>query len=363
MRLRDIMLRPPQLIGLDIGTTAVKAVRIRRKASRVTVTALAHAEIYSSDSKDEPVPARDVTIAWAISQCLSQISRQNASVACGLSGQAVTVHAFDFPSLSPRELDSAVELEAAQVCPFDIGASAVAYHVISRETPSRWSRSSKPPRTVGIFAAAEKDAIRRLQRLCKTAQARCALVDVEGLALLNCLDACGALGDREMAMVLNVGSSRSNLAILSADGRPFVRDIGYAFEGIVSHLCEKTGAQRKAVLGALGGTDASQISVEDLRPGLHEACSILADRVIETVRYHGTKQGSPPPDKTFLCGGLALMKPVMETLSSLLPMRVELWNPLTVLPCARRVRKSGMMEQGSAFALALGLATRSRRDV
>lgn len=349
----------PQLIGLDIGTTAVKAARIRRKGTRTIVAAVAQVPIEATEGQNG---SRDEQTVAAVRQCLKRLGGRTQGATCGLSGPEVIVRLFNFPALEGHQLASAIELEAAQVCPFDVSRGAVSYHILSGRMPGRWSRRSKPQRTTGVFAATTNDAVGRRRDLCRQAGTRCMLLDVEGLALLNCLEACGAI-DAGAAMVLNVGSQYTNLAILSENGQPFVRDIAYAAESVVDAVCRGVGAPRSAVIGALQGDEASEASLDDLRPGLERACSVLAGRVHETLRYHATVQSGSSVEKTFLCGGLVQMKAVTGILAPLLPGRVELWNPLTMMTCARAVRKSGMAEHGSAFAVALGLAMRSLRDV
>jgi type IV pilus assembly protein PilM len=349
----------PDLIGLDIGTTAVKAARIRRKGTRTIVLDLADVPI---DAAGRGAGSGDEATSAAMRQCLKRLKGRTGAVACGLSGPDVIVRPFDFPAMPAHQLASAVELEAAQVCPFDVAESAVAYDVLAGRVSGRVSRKNKSQRTTGVFAAAKNVAVERLRELCRQGGTRCVLVDVEGLALINCLEACGAIGTG-MAMVLNVGGSYTNLAILSENGQPFVRDIAYGSEAIVDHVCRVAGAPRQAVVDALTGAEGGEASMGELLPGLEEACSMLADRVHETLRYHGTMQSGPSLEKTSLCGGLARAKAVVDVLTPLLPGNVELWNPLVMLLSTRAVRKSGMVEQGTGFAVALGLAMRSLRDV
>jgi len=356
--LHGFALRGPQLIGLDIGTTAVKAARIRRKGERVTVTGLARAAI---DQPGHEGPPSD-RAALAIWRCLHMLREPQATVVCGLSGPDVAVRTFDFPALPRKQLASAIELEAAQVCPFPLEESTVAHQVLTGPT-GKVSKQGSPERTTGIFAAAKNSVIGQRRELCEHGKAYCMVVDVDGLALLNCLEACNVRKPGEKSLILNLGSSYTNLAILSDDGLPFVRDLGYAGAGIVSHICQGTGQSRETVLGALERTDEKRFAFPELQPSLKEACATLADRVIETVRYYGTTRSSPALDRVFLCGGLARVDTIIEVMAGLLSGTVELWNPLSLLPVTRAVRKSELVEQGPAFAVALGLAMRSLRDV
>ena len=354
-------MRGPQLIGLDIGTTAVKAARVRRKGDVYTVLGLARAVVEQPGHENAPAAEKTALAIW---RCVHMLRQADGAAVCGLSGPDVAVRPFDFPALPLKQLKSAVELEAAQVCPFDVNESAVAFQMLKGPSPktlAHLSREGSVERMVGIFAAAKHSVIGQRRELCERGHAYCIVVDVDGLALLNCLEVCKVRQAGERALVLNMGSAYTNLAILGDDGLPFVRDIPYAAEAIVAQVSRSASQPKQAVANTLAGGDEAR--TRDLRPSLNEACATLADRVLETVRYYGTRGSGPAVDRVLLCGGFAQIPAVTETLTRLLGGTGELWNPLATLPAARAVRKNEVFEQGPTFAVALGLAMRSLRDV
>jgi type IV pilus assembly protein PilM len=353
------------MIGLDIGTTAVKAAQVQRKGSGYVVTGLARAGIGRASARADTTTAT----VEAIRKCL-YLLRGPKQVVCGLSGPEVAVRLFDLPALPKRRLASAVEMEAAQVSPFDLQEAAVAFQVLhgavskaSRLRSAGGTPATPNNRTTGLLVAAKKDAIARLQDLCAQAKARCTLVDVDGLALLNCLEACALRQPGQTILALNIGSAYTNLAVLSDDGQPFVQDIAYAGEGIVAQVGQSLETAPDAVVGALSGLEKPGLEPATLQAAVQKACAALAERVLETVRYHGARQAGAGVDKILLCGGLAEAGPVVETLATLLEGKVERWNPLASLRSTRAVRKSGLAEHGPLFAVALGLGMRSVRDV
>jgi Tfp pilus assembly PilM family ATPase len=103
--------------------------------------------------------------------------------------------------------------------------------------------------------------------------------------------------------------------------------------------------------------------MKGFQTGLKEACATLVERVMETVRYYGTQPSGSAVDRVYLCGGMTRAKGVADTLLHLPVGEVTLWDPLSMLPCARTVRKHEASTHGLAFAVALGLAMRSARDV
>jgi type IV pilus assembly protein PilM len=366
--LRGFALGSLRVIGLDVGTTAVKAARMRCTRGHFAVVGLAQATIDGEPS----APNRQDNIAAAIRHCLQELGGKDG-VVCGISGPDVAVRTFDLPALPRKQLTSAVELEAAQVCPFDIQEGVVAFQVLRGAFPETQGRSrskaqnksdDKVDRMSGILAAAKKDVVGRLRELCTRSQAHCTMVDVDGLALLNCLQACQARQGGQTALVLNVGSTYTNLAILSDDDLPFVLDIAYAGQEIVNQLCQNTGADRKTVTAFLERTEEQKSpEPEALISGLARACTPLAERVKETARYHAARKPGLEMNKVLVCGGLAQAQPVVKVLGSLLERQVELWDPLASLSCARALRKGELVKHGPQFAVALGLAMRSARDV
>lgn len=352
-------MRGRQLVGLDIGTTTVKAARIRRRGRQFTVIALARAEIEASKAKNATHADKTSLAIW---RCMQMVHDRRGAVAAGLSGPEVAVRTFEFPLLPRKQLDSAVELEAAQVCPFDMAEASVAWQVLEGPAPRR-GELPNDQRLAGVFAAAQNSVVQQRRGLCELGKVRCTVMDVDGLALLNCLEVCRLREPGQAAMVLNVGSKYTNLAILGDDDRPFVRDITVGGEHILRYLCHSTSAARQNVLETLNDPAKGKVPMRELRAPLQEMCETLAVRVNETVRYYATQQSGPAVDRVFLCGGFSQVQTVRECLLPLLPGKAQWWNPLESLSCTRAVRRGGMIEHGAAFAVALGLAIRTLRDV
>lgn len=352
-------LRGRQLIGLDIGTTMVRAARIRRRGTKFTVAALSQAQIEASHKEG----GQTEKVALAMLRCLRLVRDRRGEVTVGLSGPEVAVRTFEFPRLPRRQIGSAIELEAMQVCPFDMAEASIAWQVLPDKAAGR-DAPPNGPRIGGVFAAARNAVIGQRRALCEMAKVRCTVMDVDGLALLNCLEACRLRERGQSAVILNIGSKYTNLAIIGDDDRPYVRDIAFAGEQILSHVCHRSGAPREGVIEALNHPEKSKIPRERIDAPLKEACRTLAERVDETIRYYATTQKPDAPvQRVLLCGGLSQAKALRASLMPLLRGDVLWWNPLESLSSKRSVRRAGLVEHGPSFAVAIGLAIRTLRDV
>ncbi|GAG14958.1 unnamed protein product, partial [marine sediment metagenome] len=120
------------VFGLDIGSSAVKLIQMHKDNTGYAVTAAGVAEIAAGVAEIAAGIAEiaagegsednsKINTVKAISECLRSTETQTQLAVCGVSGPEVAVRYFSFPSLPPEEIEGAVLLEAAQICPFNVG--------------------------------------------------------------------------------------------------------------------------------------------------------------------------------------------------------------------------------------------------
>jgi type IV pilus assembly protein PilM len=252
------------------------------------------------------------------------------------------------------ELDGAVLLEADQVCPFSAEKSTVDYQLVPNGDES----------ARGVLVAATNQLINAREQLVKSASLNCVLLDVEGLALLNCLEALGGEHKAEgaghkTAAILNVGNSRTTLAIMGTDGLPFVREIASAGNDITERIAGEHNMDTQRVRQILSGPSQGESEL-NLADSLVEACEDLINDVNETLRFYTTRDKSTFVGKIYVCGGFALVEGFVGLLDSQLSARATLWNPLERCAYdAEQSLKDTLSKTGPSFAVAAGLAVRS----
>jgi len=342
-------------VGLDIGSSAVKLVALRKDDAGYTVTAAGIAEIAPAtsscqadgDSEDNNHHRKTDTIK-AIHECLASTGRKAKLAVCGLSGPEVAVRDFEFPLLSASEIDGAVSFEASQVCPLDAAESTVDYHLIPDDDD----------KTRGILVAATNALIKSKEKLAKDSALKCVLMDVEGLALLNCFKGLADGSDEPTTAILNVGSSGTTVAIMGGNGRPFIRDTTFAGDDIIKQIAADKYMSTEDVKGILSGDSAG--AQKELHDSLEKACLELIVNVSETLRYYATHEQSTPVEKILVCGGFALTKGFVELLNSRLEVEALLWNPFEKVPCDPAQQLGDICDKrGPALAVAAGLAMRT----
>lgn len=334
-----------EVFGLDIGSSAVKVVALRKDKAGYVVTAAAIADV--PQSRDNGTRGGSGPIR-AIRDCIQLTGIQTKSAVCGVCGSEVAVRDFTFPSLSPGEIEGAALLEARQICPFNTEDGAVDYQLMSNGNDG--SR--------GVLVAATNTAIQNKAQLASDASLKCVLMDVDGLALLNCFNECEEPQLDGAAPVLNVGHSYTTLALGGDRGLPFVRDIAFAGRKILEEIAAENDMSTETVQEILfdGPMDTESL----LCDSLERACEKLIVDVNETLRYNTAQDRSRIAENMFICGGFALSKEFVKLLNHRLPIEVVLWNPFEKIPCAVGKEQQDILQsKGPAMAVAAGLAMRS----
>jgi len=343
-----------QVLGLDIGTYSVKAVWLNKTAELYTVRAAGLVRI--DQQNGDGCDGKNRTVK-ALRQLLAQLGLKRGLAVCGLSGPEVAVRSFQFPQLPEEEIEGAVTLEASQVCPFSLEQATVDYQLVDNSDQS----------LRGLFVAATNTLIQSKVRLVEQTSLDCALMDVDGLALLNCFTELEKPDPAETIAILNVGNSYTTLAIVGENGQPFVRDISYAGGAIIEQVATDRGLSIEAVREALQQPSADQSA--DLRAAVQRACWKVADDVNTTSRYYKAQRRSTAFERIHVCGGFALVDGFVELLSDRLAAKAVLWNPFEKVQFATDRPGSGnaldteMKKLGPVLAVATGLAMREIRDV
>jgi type IV pilus assembly protein PilM len=334
-----------EVFALDIGSSAVKVVQMHKDDGGYAVTAAGMTEIGAECDE-----VGQGNVSQAVRKCLESTGIRTRMAVCGVSGPDVAVRYFRFPPLAPEEIEGAVLLEAAQVCPFNTDNGAVDYQLIPNAENI----------VQGVLVAATNKVIERKKLFAKEASLECVLMDVDGLALLNCFCKYEMPGTGRTTAILNIGSSYTTLAIIGSNALPFIRDIACAGNEIARQVADEMGLSIEDVKEILGDREGLSETQPEFGESLDRACRKLIVDVNETLRYYAAQEKAATIERIFVCGGFALVSGFVELLNRRLSAEVELWNPFEKIRCeAEKPYERMLRKNGPAMAVAAGLAMRS----
>jgi type IV pilus assembly protein PilM len=324
---------------------------LRKASNRWLVTAAGIVDI-SEKGTDNP-GRKETNSARALHNCMRLTGIKTKLAVCGVGGAEVAVRNFEFPVIPEEQVERAIMLEAKQVCPFNTDQIAVDYRLIP----------DGDGKTRGYLVVATDRLIKSMVRVTSRAHLNCALMDVEGLALLNCFNELEKPEKNHGTAIMNIGSNYTTLVVEGDGGWPFIRNLSYAGDSIIEGIAAENDmtpdAVKKMFFGNPKGIPAN------IQESFERACNRLINDITKTVRYYGAQGQSSDIQKILVCGGFAMFGKLVKIFDSNLPMDVELWNPFEKMRChvGRNHRgvlvKSIIRKNGPAMAVAAGLAMRA----
>src|SRR5947207_4742475 len=117
------------IVGLDIGSSAVKAVELRSNGKGFKVGAVA-VEPVPPDSIVDGAIIDGGAVSAAIRRIFDRKTFKTKDVAASLSGNAVIVKKISLPVMTEAELAESIYWEAEQYIPFDIQDVNLDYQIL-----------------------------------------------------------------------------------------------------------------------------------------------------------------------------------------------------------------------------------------
>src|SRR5437868_525435 len=118
------------IVGLDIGSSSIKAVELKKSRGDIEVSHLG-LEPLASDIVVDSMIVDSGSVSSAISKIFNDNSIKSRAVATSVSGHSVIVKKIPVATMSDQELSESIQTEAAQHIPFDITDVHIDYQVLS----------------------------------------------------------------------------------------------------------------------------------------------------------------------------------------------------------------------------------------
>jgi type IV pilus assembly protein PilM len=174
-----VLRKAKALVGLDIGSSAVKAVELKPAGKTYKVTALG-SEPVPPDSIVDGAIIDGASVVDAIRRLFDSRGIKTRDVAASLSGNAVIVKKIALPTMTETELSESIYWEAEQYIPFDIQDVNLDYQILDPGNPSAGKATMEV-----LLVAAKKEKIADYTGVIGQAGRTAVVVDVDAFALQN----------------------------------------------------------------------------------------------------------------------------------------------------------------------------------
>ncbi|HVP63328.1 MAG TPA: type IV pilus assembly protein PilM [candidate division Zixibacteria bacterium] len=341
------------IVGLDIGSSSVKAIALRRSRGEVAVTQLGM-EPLPPDIVVDSMIVDSGTVASAVSKVFADTGIKSKLVATSVSGHAVIVKRVTMKSLNEAELAAAIPTEAAQHIQFDISEVNVDYQVLT-ESPGS-------PTMDVLLVAVKKDKVVNYTNALQLAGRKPEIVDIDAFALQNCYEYNYMPAENTTVALLNLGASVMNINIVKGKTPLFTRDVSVGGNQYTDSLQKELDLNFEDAESLKLGRKVGTVSQDAKLPILQQVTEIIVLEIQKTFDFFRATAAGEHIERIYLAGGSSLVPGLLEALRQEFSIPVEVLNPfLRVVP---PVGEDELVEKNAArMAVAVGLALRSFDDL
>ena len=345
------------VVGLDIGSSAVKAVELKPSGKSFRVSAFG-IEPVPPDSIVDGAIIDGAAVSDAIQRLFENKAFKTKEVAASLSGNAVIVKKISLPVMSEAELSESIYWEAEQYIPFDIQDVNLDYQILD----SGKGGDGKGTMDV-LLVAAKKDKIADYTSVIAQSGRTPIIVDVDAFALQNAFEANYGFESSRVVVLLNAGASAININIVQGDQSVFTRDISIGGNAYTEAVQKELGLPFEAAEQLKKGIPVDGATFEDAQPVLRAVTENVLLEVQKTLEFFKAAASVDHVDRVVLSGGVSRIEGLRERLQERLQAPVEHFDPFKVVAWdARKLGGTDAADVSATAAVAVGLALRQVGD-
>src|SRR5438270_1040519 len=339
------------LVGVDIGSSSVKAVELQGKAGNLQLVSLGYENLQADSIVDGQIMELN-DVSGVISNIFREHQIKTDRIAAGVSGHSVIVKNIVVPQMSADELAESIEWHAEEHIPFDINDVSLDYQVTG----------SSPDALHVLMAACKRDKVANIKQAIQLSGKQPAVIDVDAFALQNCYEVNYQPQPGQIVALLNIGASTMNINILNGARSVFTRDVsvgGNQYTSLLQKELDLTLEEAEAVKRGMPAPEGKE--VKGIEPILETVSDILALEISKTMDFYRAtvEDGDSAVQKILISGGGSKLKGLVEFLSKRFEIPVEMFDPFRKIKVdSRGFDPEYMSELVPEMAIAVGLALR-----
>ena len=353
------------LIGLDVGTAAVRAAEVRIGRGKASLVRFGQVALAPG-----AVVAGEVVDATAVGAALKRLWRdggfKSKRVVTGIAGQRVVARTTELPALSDDDLRSSLPFQVQELIPIPVEDA-----VIDFQTLETVPGEDGTDRLRVLVVAAHRDVVRSLLAALDDAGLTADRVDLIPSALIRALherDFAELVEDDRAATaeaIVDIGGGVSNVVVHEHGVPRFLRSLATGgveiTEALVTDLDvdfeEAEALKRRASVDVDADVDAAtEVAVEHARDVVRAALSPMLEEVRTSLDFWQAQAGNEELRRVVLTGGGARAAEVEDRLARLLGVPVVRGRPFQHVEMKAGLDDDTVLAAQSVAAVAVGLA-------
>ncbi|HOD08334.1 MAG TPA: type IV pilus assembly protein PilM [Myxococcota bacterium] len=345
------------LVGLDIGSSAIKLVRLKQTSGSWALQAFSLGHLPPDAIVDGRIMNFSVVIE-RLRELMREAGVKGGSCAIAVSGSSLIVKRLSLPEMTRQELADSIVWEAEQYIPFDIKDVNVDAQIIN-------SKAGQGQMDV-MMVAAKKDVVNEYVSVAAEAGLTTEVVDVAIFAALNMFEANYTIPADQTIALLNIGSNLINVGIMAGGAIAFTRDISTGGSRLTAEIQRQFNVSWEEAEAFKTGAESSLSSstiARDVNKLAEKVCDSIVGEIQRSLDFYVATTVNANVNRLYLTGGSAQLPALIRALERRIEVPVELVNPFRNISVDARKFDIDLLQRAAPVAgVCVGLALRRAGD-
>src|SRR5262247_3327077 len=330
------------LIGLDIGSSAVKLVEVAPKGrGGFELTHLGVAPV-PNEAIVQGAFLNSGAIVDAIREALSKAKTRSE-----------IVKKVSLPQMTRAELEEQIRWEAEQYIPFDVNVVNLDFQILEERGEGQMDV---------LLVAAKKDLIDDYVQVITEAGLTPVAIDVAAFAVENAYEANYDGASSETVALVNIGAQTVNINVVANGSPSFTRDITAAgnqyTEEIQKALSVSFEEAERIKLGGKRGQMSQDVVPREVEEAMRAVSETVIGEISRSLDFYGATTAEGRISRVLISGGSARVAGLRAAFQERTGHRIETLNPLARMVPTSRFDPDDLQDLAPALGVAVGLALR-----
>jgi len=344
-----------QCIGLDIGSSSVKAVQVKKKKKAIELQAFGMEPLAPQTIVDGTIMDQGAVVD-AIRALWGRLKLKSKDVAIAIAGHSVIIKKISVPQMTDDELAEQIPYEAEHHIPFAKDDVEIDYELINKQNASGQMDI--------LLVAAKKEVVHDYAGVVREAGLNPAVVDVAAFSAQNAYETNYSFVDGETMVLVNIGAAISNINIVRDGLSLFTRDVTIGGNAFTEEIQKQLNvSQDEAEAYKVGGSyDEHGVVPQEVERIVEGVAEVMAGEFQRSLDFFLATAADTTVAKIVLSGGTAKIAALHRAIErrSRLPVEVaDAWKDIGIDP---KLDRTYLDAHSSEALVGLGLALRAVGD-
>jgi type IV pilus assembly protein PilM len=317
-----------RLIGLDIGTNAVRVVELE-PGETPTVTSFGQVALPPDAMREGEVIDR-AAVTTAIQRLWKELSLRKGEVRVGVASPRVLVRTLDLPVMSEVDLAGALRFQAQELIPIPYEEAVLDFQVLEQLPMSEVGPDGTQQQQMQriLLAAAHREMVANLVGAVQDAGLTVSAVDLVPLALIRAIGRRVSDNGSGAEAIVSIGGGVTVVVVHEAGLPRFVRVLGLAGRSVTEAIARDLAIpfDQAEALKRQTGQVPDEVA-ERARAAIGRPVSDLVEQIRGSLDYYRGQPGATRLLQVTLTGGGSLLPGIAPQLRELVGLPVETATP------------------------------------